>query len=30
MKFKIPKIKIPKPSSVELSFRPNPTIKLTF
>jgi hypothetical protein len=30
MKIRIPKIPIPKPTSVELSFKPQPTIKLTF
>lgn len=30
MKFKLPKIQIPKPSVVELSFRPAPTISLKF
>lgn len=30
MKLKIPKIPLPKPTSIELSFRPAPTVRLNF
>lgn len=30
MKFRLPKIKIPKPTSIDLSFRPQPTISIKF